>query len=109
MPFSSKLPQALRLSIRTALLATALLATSLLAMPSISYAESDQDVTEPEVVIKQDGNKKISEYYVHGQLVEIKIESKNAPTYYLIPSPSGQMLRSDESQMLLPTWKLLEW
>lgn len=74
-----------------------------------SYAESENDISEPEVIIKQSDDKKISEYYVNGVLVEIKVEPKNAPTYYLIPSDNGQMVRTDESQLLLPTWKILEW
>ncbi|GLQ32969.1 DUF2782 domain-containing protein [Litoribrevibacter albus] len=75
----------------------------------LSFAESGTDISEPEVIIKQSDDKKISEYYVNGVLVEIKVEPKNAPTYYLIPSDNGQMIRADESQLLLPTWKLLEW
>ena len=76
---------------------------------SLSLAESEKDISEPEVIIKQSDDKKISEYYVNGVLVEIKVEPKNAPTYYLIPQQNGQFLRADESQMLLPTWKILEW
>ena len=75
----------------------------------LAMAESDQDIAEPEVIIKQSDDKKISEYYVNGVLVEIKVEPKNAPTYYLIPAENGQMVRTDESQLLLPTWKILEW
>lgn len=81
---------------------------SLTLVPAVN-AETEKDAAEPEVIIKQDGDKKISEYYVHGRLVEIKVEPKNAPTYYLIPSNNGDFVRSDESQMLLPTWKILEW
>lgn len=81
----------------------------LVSISPISVAESDQDISEPEVVIKQTDNKKISEYYVNGVLVEIKVEPKNAPTYYLIPQQNGEMVRADESQLLIPTWKILEW
>ncbi len=86
-----------------------LLMTLALLVSTPSIAESGNDISEPEVIIKESGGKKISEYYVNGTLVEIKVESKHAPTYYLIPSKDGQMVRSDESQLLLPTWKLLEW
>ncbi len=74
-----------------------------------SSAENGQELSEPEVIIKQSGNEKISEYYVNGILVEIKVEPKNAPTYYLVPAEGGQMLRTDESQLLVPSWKILEW
>lgn len=81
----------------------------MISIVPIGHAETEQDAAEPEVIIKQDGDKRISEYYVHGRLVEIKVEPKNAPTYYLIPSNSGDFERSDESRLLLPTWKILEW
>lgn len=74
-----------------------------------NYSETENDISEPEVIIKQTDSKKISEYYVNGVLVEIKVEPKNAPTYYLIPAENGQMVRTDESQLLIPTWKILEW
>ncbi|GAA3942657.1 DUF2782 domain-containing protein [Litoribacillus peritrichatus] len=73
------------------------------------FAETENDISEPEVIIKQSENKKISEYYVNGILVEIKVEPKNAPAYYLVPAESGQMIRTDESQLLVPGWKILEW
>lgn len=88
---------------------TALVMVCVMIFSPLTFAEGENDISEPEVIIKQTDDKKISEYYVNGQLVEIKVEPKNAPTYYLIPAADGQMIRAHESQLLLPTWKILEW
>jgi hypothetical protein len=80
-----------------------------LLLAPLSFSDTEQSISEPEVIIKQSDDKKISEYYVNGVLVEIKVEPKNAPAYYLVPAEGGEMIRTDESQLLIPGWKILEW
>lgn len=49
---------------------------------------------EPEVTIKQKGEKKIEEYRIHGQLYMIKVTPKHGVPYYLVdPKGDGKFVR----------------
>lgn len=66
------------------------------------------DPAEPVITIIEQEDKKLYEYRVNGEIVEIKVVPKVGPVYYLVPADGG-FIRADESQLLVPSWKLFTW
>lgn len=64
---------------------------------------------EPDIVIRYEEGRKITEFRRNGEILEIKVEPDNAPVYYLVPNPDGELVYSEHSRLYLPSWKLLEW
>ena len=57
---------------------------------------SDEDVSEPEVTIQQQGEDTYEEYRVNGQLYMIRVIPRNGVPYYLIDTAgSGSFARQD--------------
>ena len=86
-------------------LATVLAASSLLALAE------DAVTGDPDVTIRQDGDKTIQEYRQNGFLYAIKITPKNGKPYFLVRADGsdGNFIRSDQPDMLIPSWKIFEW
>ncbi len=56
----------------------------------------DEDVTEPEITIQQQGEDTYEEYRLNGQLYMIRVTPKNGVPYYLIDvAGSGNFARQD--------------
>ena len=88
-----------------------LLLAGLLALgPTIALAE-DSAPGEPDVTIRQDGDKTIQEYRQNGFLYAIKVTPKGAPPYFLVRADGtdANFIRSDQPDMLIPSWKIFEW
>ena len=64
---------------------------------------------DPDIQIQYGEDKTIYEYRVNGEIVEIKIVPKLGPEYYLVRTEDGKFHRSETSQLLFPSWKLIEW
>ena len=66
-------------------------------------------VTEPEITIERKEGETFYEHRVNGVLKEIKVVPDVGPTYYLVPADGNTWIREDQSQILVPSWKLFEW
>ncbi|UVJ44113.1 DUF2782 domain-containing protein [Pseudomonas sp. LS1212] len=89
-----------------------LLLTSLLMVaPVVAFAADDAPSADPDVTIRQEGDKTIQEYRQNGFLYAIKITPKNGKPYFLVRADGseGNFIRSDEPDMLIPAWKIFEW
>lgn len=93
--------------IRRLLLATALACTALSAFAQVVGPNGE----EPDVVIRDEGDKKIEEYRINGILYSIKVTPKDGGTpYYMVRSEDdGNFIRADKPQMYIPSWKIFTW
>jgi len=89
-----------------------LLASLLWVCPMIAMAADDEAPSaEPDVTIRQDGDKFIQEYRVNGFLYAVKITPKHGKPYFLVRADgtSAQFIRSDQPDMLIPQWEIFSW
>lgn len=88
-----------------------LLATLLLSGPLMVQAADDAPSADPDVTIRQDGDKTIQEYRQNGFLYAIKITPKHGKPYFLVrvDGTDDNFIRSDQPDMLIPAWKIFEW
>ncbi|MGE1082027.1 DUF2782 domain-containing protein [Pseudomonas shirazensis] len=89
------------------LLLLGLLAT----MPVVSQAADDAPSADPDVTIRTEGDKTIQEYRQNGFLYAIKVTPKGGKPYFLVRADGsdGNFIRSDQPDMLIPSWKIFEW
>lgn len=87
-----------------------LLLAGLLALPLAGFAQEPADA-DPDVTIRQEGDKTIEEYRVNGFLYAIKVTPKNAPAYFLVRADGsdGNFVRADQPDLLIPAWKIFSW
>ncbi|MFD2646028.1 DUF2782 domain-containing protein [Pseudomonas japonica] len=83
----------------------------LVATPVAALAADDAPSAEPEVTIRQEGDKTIQEYRQNGFLYAIKVTPKNGKPYFLVRADGSDanFIRSDQPDMLIPSWKIFEW
>ncbi|MBH2036389.1 MAG: DUF2782 domain-containing protein [Pseudomonadales bacterium] len=89
-----------------------LLLTGLLAISSLyAIAAEDAPAADPDVTIRQDGDKTIQEFRQNGFLYAIKITPKNGKPYFLVRADGseGNFIRSDQPDMLIPSWEIFSW
>ena len=89
-----------------------LLLLSLLATtPVVNLAAADAPSADPEVTIRTEGDKTIQEYRQNGFLYAIKVTPKTGKPYFLVRADGseGNFVRSDQPDMLIPSWKIFEW
>ena len=89
-----------------------LLLTGLLAIsPLYAIAAEDAPAADPDVTIRQDGDKTIQEFRQNGFLYAIKITPKNGKPYFLVRADGseGNFIRSDQPDMLIPAWEIFKW
>lgn len=89
-----------------------LLLTGLLAIsPLYAIAAEDAPGADPDVTIRQDGDKTITEYRQNGFLYAIKITPKGGKPYFLVRADGseGNFIRSDQPDMLIPAWEIFKW
>jgi hypothetical protein len=88
-----------------------LLLASLIALSPLSVMAEDAPSAEPDVTIRQDGDKKIEEYRQNGFLYAIKITPKGMKPYFLVRADGsqGNFIRSDQPDMLIPSWEIFSW
>ena len=77
--------------------------------------KSGEALDEPEVTIKRDDKRTITEYRINGRLTAIKVETEGFPTYYLVDTDGDGRVdtrrrgRFTEDDMVLPHWVLFRW
>ncbi len=83
----------------------------LLALPTVQvHAEGQQP--EPEITIRDGGDRTLYEYRVNGILYAIKVKPKVGPEYYLVDvNGDGNYVRQEiqRKSFLIPQWVLLRW
>ncbi|MCY1403297.1 hypothetical protein D3C76_470500 [compost metagenome] len=88
-----------------------LLASLMAATPLAALAADDAPSADPDVTIRTEGDKTIQEYRQNGFLYAIKVTPKNGKPYFLVRADGseGNFIRSDQPDMLIPSWKIFEW
>jgi hypothetical protein len=89
-----------------------LLAVLLALAPIGTFAADDEQPSgDPDVTIRQEGDKTIQEYRMNGFLYAIKVTPKHGKPYFLVRADGsdGNFIRSDQPDMLIPSWKIFEW
>ncbi|HEC52143.1 hypothetical protein LCGC14_0180050 [marine sediment metagenome] len=86
------------------------LAVLLLAC-SFSVMAQDAITAEPDVTIREEGDRTVEEYRLNGFLYAIKVTPKSGAPYYLVAvDEDGNYVRSDQPEGLrIPSWKIFEW
>lgn len=83
---------------------------ALLACSPLPLLAEDAPSGEPEVTIRQEGNKTIQEYRVNGFLYAIKVTPKGGKPYFLVRADGeAHWMRSDKPDMLIPQWEIFSW
>ena len=74
-------------------------------------AADDAPSADPDVTIRTEGDRTIQEYRQNGFLYAIKVTPKNGKPYFLVRADGsdGNFIRSDQPDMLIPSWKIFEW
>lgn len=87
-----------------------LLAGLLAAVPFVATAQDEAASAEPDVTIRQEGDKTIQEYRVNGFLYAIKVTPKVGKPYFLVRADGdSNFIRSDNPDMLIPQWEIFRW
>ncbi|WP_296230860.1 DUF2782 domain-containing protein [uncultured Pseudomonas sp.] len=88
-----------------------LLLVGLLACVPLAAQAEDPVSGDPDVTIRQDGDRTIQEYRVNGFLYAIKVIPKNGKPYFLVRADGsdGNFVRSDDPDMLIPSWEIFSW
>jgi hypothetical protein len=88
-----------------------LLLATLLAFTTVVAHAEDPVTADPDVTIRQDGDRTITEYRQNGFLYAIKITPKKGKPYFLVRADGseGNFIRSDQPDMLIPQWEIFKW
>jgi hypothetical protein len=88
-----------------------LLASVLIASPMAVMAADEGVTADPDVTIRQEGDKTVQEYRQNGFLYAIKVTPKHGKPYFLVRADGtdANYIRSDQPDMLIPAWKIFEW
>ena len=88
-----------------------LLLVGVLACLPLAALADDPVSGDPDVTIRQDGDRTIQEYRVNGFLYAIKVIPKNGKPYFLVRADGsdGNFVRSDDPDMLIPSWEIFSW
>ena len=88
-----------------------LLLASLLAFTTLVAHAEDPVSADPDVTIRQDGDRTITEYRQNGFLYAIKITPKKGKPYFLVRADGseGNFIRSDQPDMLITQWEIFKW
>ncbi len=88
----------------------ALLMASLLALVPLSGFAQESVDGEPDVTIRQEGERTVEEYRVNGFLYAVKVIPKNGKPYFLVRADGdSNFIRADRPDMLIPAWEIFSW
>lgn len=87
-----------------------LLVALLTSAPTLVLADESLK-GDPDVTIRQDGDRVIEEYRVNGFLYAIKITPTKGKPYFLVRADGsdGKFIRADDPDMLIPSWQIFSW
>ena len=87
-----------------------LLLVGLMACLPLAAQAEDPVSADPDVTIRQDGDRTIQEYRVNGFLYAIKVTPKGSKPYFLVRADGeAHWMRSDKPDMLIPQWEIFSW
>jgi hypothetical protein len=88
-----------------------LLASMFAITPLAVMAADDAPSADPDVTIRTEGDKTIQEYRQNGFLYAIKITPKGGKPYFLVRADGtdANFIRSDQPDMLIPSWEIFKW
>lgn len=89
-----------------------LLLLGVLAVAPLAASAADEAPSaDPDVTIRTEGDKTIQEYRQNGFLYAIKVTPKGGKPYFLVRADGSDanFIRSDQPDMLIPSWKIFEW
>lgn len=92
-------------------LSAALLLSLSLTLPVNQVLAEDQQ-PEPEITIRDGGDRTLYEYRANGVLYAIKVKPKMGTEYFLVDANGdGNFVRKETSRksFLIPEWVLLRW
>lgn len=83
------------------------------AAPAQPPPPTDNDLLQPQIILRPAGAGKIEEYRIAGRLYMIKVTPDKGPGYYLVDSDgNGSMDTREEglaSHIAVPQWVLKRW
>lgn len=87
-----------------------LMLAGLMAMlPLSGFAQEPVDA-DPDVTIRQEGERTVEEYRVNGFLYAVKVTPKHGKPYFLVRADGdSNFVRSDKPDMLIPAWEIFSW
>lgn len=86
-----------------------MLASLLALMPLTGFAQEPVE-GEPDVTIRQEGERTVEEYRVNGFLYAVKIIPKTGKPYFLVRADGdSNFIRADKPDMLIPAWEIFSW
>ncbi|MGK9067031.1 DUF2782 domain-containing protein [Stutzerimonas chloritidismutans] len=86
-----------------------LLASLLVVVPLSGFAQESVE-GEPDVTIRQEGERTVEEYRVNGFLYAVKVIPKTGKPYFLVRADGdSNFIRSDRPDMLIPAWEIFSW
>ena len=86
-----------------------LLAGVLALAPLGGFAQESVD-GDPDVTIRQEGERTVEEYRVNGFLYAVKVTPKNGKPYFLVRADGdSNFIRADKPEMLIPAWEIFSW
>ena len=86
-----------------------MLASLLVLVPLTGFAQESVE-GEPDVTIRQEGERTIEEYRVNGFLYAVKITPKTGKPYFLVRADGdSNFIRADQPDMLIPAWEIFSW
>jgi len=89
---------------------SSLLLAGLLAVTPLAGFAAEPADAEPDVTIRQDGDRTIEEYRLNGVLYAVKITPKHGKPYFLVrAADDGNFVRADQPEMMIPAWEIFRW
>lgn len=86
-----------------------LLASMLAVVPLSGFAQESVD-GDPDVTIRQEGDRTVEEYRVNGFLYAVKVTPKHGMPYFLVRADGdSNFVRADKPDMLIPAWEIFSW
>ncbi|HCJ30526.1 MAG TPA: DUF2782 domain-containing protein [Pseudomonas sp.] len=86
-----------------------MLASLLALVPLTGFAQESVD-GEPDVTIRQEGERTVEEYRVNGFLYAVKVIPKTGKPYFLVRADGdSNFIRADKPDMLIPAWEIFSW
>jgi len=87
-----------------------LMLASLLALVPLTAFTQESVEGEPDVTIRQEGERTVEEYRVNGFLYAVKITPKTGKPYFLVRADGdSNFIRADKPDMLIPAWEIFSW
>ncbi|MCQ2030579.1 DUF2782 domain-containing protein [Stutzerimonas zhaodongensis] len=87
-----------------------LMLAGLLALAPLSGFAQESVEGDPDVTIRQEGERTVEEYRVNGFLYAVKVIPKTGKPYFLVRADGdSNFIRADKPDMLIPAWEIFSW